>query len=68
MFVVQISLLIVTFLSLISQNSSLMQTTKEVTPHPHIASCGQHVECHLLLILLLPPLLMPLIEGLGFRV
>jgi hypothetical protein len=39
MFVVQISLLIVTFLSLISRNSSLMQTTKEVNPHPHIAPC-----------------------------
>jgi hypothetical protein len=36
MFVVQISLL--TFLSLILQNLSLMQTTKEVDPHPHI--CG----------------------------
>ena len=31
------SLLIVTFLSLISQVLSLMQTTKEVNPHPHIA-------------------------------
>ena len=37
MFVVQISLLIVTFLSLISQNLSLMQTTKEVNPHSCIA-------------------------------
>jgi hypothetical protein len=37
MFVVQISLLIATFLSLISQNLSLMQTTKVVNPHPHIA-------------------------------
>jgi hypothetical protein len=35
-FIVQISLLIVTFLSLISQNMSLMQTTKEVNSHPHI--------------------------------
>jgi hypothetical protein len=39
MFVVQISLLIVTFLSLISSILSLMQTTKEVNPHPHIAPC-----------------------------
>ena len=39
MFVVQISLLIVTFLSIISQNLSIMQTTKEFNPHPRIASC-----------------------------
>ena len=39
MFVVQISLFIVTFLSLISQNLSLMQTAKEVNPHPRIAPC-----------------------------
>ena len=39
MFVVQISLLIVIFLSFISQNLSLMQTIKEVNPHPRIASC-----------------------------
>jgi hypothetical protein len=39
MFVVQISLLIVTFLSLISQILSLMQTTKEANPHPCIAPC-----------------------------
>ena len=39
MFVVQISLFIVTFLSLISQNLSLMQTTKEVNPHLCIAPC-----------------------------
>jgi hypothetical protein len=39
MFVVQISLHIVTFLSLISQNLSLMQTIKEVNPHPRIAPC-----------------------------
>ena len=36
MFAVQISLLIVTFLSLISRILSLMQTTKEVNPHPCI--------------------------------
>jgi hypothetical protein len=35
--IVQISLLIVTFLSLISQNLSLMQTTKEVNPYHRIA-------------------------------
>ena len=39
MFVVQISLLIVTFLSLISRNLSLMQITKEVNPHPRIVPC-----------------------------
>jgi hypothetical protein len=39
MFVVQISLLIVTFLSLISKFLSIMQTTKEVNPHPHMAPC-----------------------------
>ena len=38
-FVVQISFLIVTFLSLISQNLSLTQTTKEVNPHPRIVPC-----------------------------
>ena len=37
MFIVQISLLIVTFLSLISQILLLLQTTKEVNPHPHTA-------------------------------
>ena len=36
MFVLWILLLIVTLLSLISQNLSLMQTTKQVNPHPHI--------------------------------
>ena len=39
MFVVQISLLIVTFLSLTSQNLSFMQTIQGVNPHPHIAPC-----------------------------
>jgi hypothetical protein len=39
MFLVQISLLTVTFHSLIPRNLSLMQTTKEVNPHPRIASC-----------------------------
>ena len=37
MFVVQISLCIVTFLSLTSQNLSMMQTTKEVNLQPRIA-------------------------------
>ena len=37
MFVVQISLFLVTFLSLMSQILSLMQTIKEVNPHPCIA-------------------------------
>jgi hypothetical protein len=43
MFVVQISLLIVTFFSLISHNLSLMQTTKEVThilALRHVSTCG----------------------------
>ena len=39
MFIVQISLLIATFLSFISQNLSLMQTTKEVNPHSRVAPC-----------------------------
>ena len=39
MFIAQISILNVTFLSLISRNLSLMQTTKEVNPHPRIAPC-----------------------------
>ena len=38
-FIVQISLLIVTFLSLISLILSLMQTIKEVNPQPRIAPC-----------------------------
>jgi hypothetical protein len=38
-FVVQISLLTVTFLSLISQNLSLMQITQEINPHPRTAPC-----------------------------
>jgi hypothetical protein len=39
MFVVQIPLLIVTFLSLISIFFPLMQTTEELNPHPRIAPC-----------------------------
>jgi hypothetical protein len=47
MFVFQILLLIVTFLSLISQNLSLMQTTQEVNSHPRMAPCVNmwSVEC-----------------------
>jgi hypothetical protein len=39
MVVVQMSLLIVTFLSLISRILSVLQTTKEVNPRLHIAPC-----------------------------
>jgi hypothetical protein len=39
MFKAQTSLLIVIFLSLISQNLSVLQTIKEVNPHPCIAPC-----------------------------
>ena len=39
MFVTQISLLIVRFLSLIPQNLSSIQTTQEVNSHLHIATC-----------------------------
>jgi hypothetical protein len=45
MFVVQISLLIVTFLSLISQNLSLMQTTKEVNTHPCVGDGKTNSNC-----------------------
>ena len=38
-FIVQISLLIITFLSLISRIFSLMQTTREVGSHPRITPC-----------------------------
>ena len=40
MVAVHISLLIVTFLSLVSRIVSLMQTINEVNPHPRIASCA----------------------------
>ena len=39
MFMVQISLFIVTESSLVSQILSLVEITKEVNPHPHIAPC-----------------------------
>ena len=55
MFIVQISLLIVTFLFLMSRILSLLQTIQEVNSHPCIASCvNMYVECLLLL--------MPLVE------
>jgi hypothetical protein len=52
--VVQISILIVTLLSLISHHLSLLQITQEVWSRPlHCALC-QHAECHLLVLVLLP--------------
>ena len=51
MFIVQISLLIVTLFSLISQISSLMQTTKEVDPHYRMAPCVIMWSCLLRLLL-----------------
>ena len=60
MFVAQVSLLIVTFLSLISRNRSLMQTTQKSTHTSHCVMC-RHVKCHLLIILLLL-FHMPLVE------
>ena len=56
MFVVQISLFIVTFLSLISQDLSLMQTTQEVDPHPRIAPNVNMWRVTLFILLLLMPL------------
>jgi hypothetical protein len=51
MFVVQISLLIVTFLSLISQISIINANHQRCQPTPsHCVMC-QYVECHLLLLL-----------------
>ena len=54
MFLVQISLLIVTFLSLMSRVLPLVQTIIEVNPHPHIVPCVNmwsvffFFSCHLL--------------------
>jgi hypothetical protein len=60
MFVVQNSLLIVTLLSLISQNFLINANHQRSQPTPsHCAMC-QYVECHLLILILL--LLMPLVE------
>ena len=60
MSVVQISLLIVTFLPLVSRILSSMQATKEVNPHPRIAPCVNmwSVAFFLLLLLLLSSLLL----------
>ena len=63
MFIAQISLVIVTFLSLISQILSLTHTTKEGNPHPRIAPCVNMWSVTFLYILILPLLLlMPLVE------
>ena len=59
MFVVQISLPIVTIPSLISLNLSLMQTIKKVNPHPHIALCVNLWSVYLLILIII---LMPLVE------
>ena len=60
MFVVQILLLIVTFLSLMSQNLSFNANHPRSRPTPsHCARC-QYVECLLLLLVLM--LFMPLVE------
>ena len=61
MFLVQISLLIVTFLSLISWVFPLLQTTMEVNPHPRIVPCVNVWEC-LFLILIVLLFLMSLFE------
>ena len=60
MFIVQISFLIVTFLSLISLILLLIQTTKEVNPHPHIMACVNMWSVTLFLLFFL--FLMPLVE------
>ena len=51
MFLVQISLLIVTFLFFISRVLPLMQTTIEVNPHPRIVPYVNTMECPFLFIL-----------------
>ena len=55
MLVVQISLLVVTFLSPISQNLSLMYHPRSQPTPSHYAMC-QHVECLLLLMMMMMPL------------
>ena len=62
MFIVRISLLIVTFLSFISRSLvTIVKLSEKSNPtHSHCAMC-QHGECHLLLLLLLL-LIMPLVE------
>jgi hypothetical protein len=59
MFVVQISLLIVTFLSLYIMKFVISANHQRSQPTPTYSTTCQHVEWHLLLILLL---LMPLVE------
>ena len=61
MFVVQISFLIVTFLSLISRILSLVQTTQEVNPHPRIAPCVTMWSATFVFLFFFP-FLMPLVE------
>ena len=61
MSVVQISFLIVTFISVISRILSVMQTTQEVNHTPSRSVMCQYVECRLLVLILLL-LLMPLVE------
>ena len=60
MFVFQISLLAVTFLSLISRILSLMHPRSQLTPS--LCTICQYVECHLLILILIHLLLMPLVE------
>ena len=63
MFIVQISLLIVTFLSFLSWNLSLMHTTQEVNPHPRIAPCANMWSVIFFFFFFLLLLLMSLVEG-----
>ena len=62
MFVVQISLLIVSFLSLISWILSLIQTTNEVNSHPGIAPCVNMWSVTFFILIHILILLMPLVE------
>ena len=61
MFVVQISLLIVTFLSLTSQIFSLMQASKENNPYPRITPCVNKWSVFFLILILIL-FIMPLVE------